>query len=147
LNGLRNRSFNQTPNIPEVYLSRQAISTPLAPAAIGPYSQAVRSHNLIFLSGQITLDPETGTIVEGDAAVQTARVLENLSAILNAAGSSLQQVLKTTVYLKDLADFARMNEVYARFFDGVPPARSTVEVARLPRNVLVEIDLIAEVEG
>jgi len=128
-------------------LSKQAISTRLAPTAIGPYSQAVRSGNLVFLSGQIPLDPETGTIVEGDAALQTSRVLKNLSLILEAAGSSLGQVLKTTVYLKDLADFAMMNEVYARFFDGVPPARSTVQVARLPRDVLVEIDLIAEVEG
>lgn len=128
-------------------MSKQAISTPLAPAAIGPYSQAIRSGNLIFLSGQIPLDPQTGNIVEGDAAVQTARVLQNLSAILEAAGSSLGQVLKTTVYLKDLADFAMMNEVYARFFDDTPPARATVEVARLPRNVSVEIDLIAEVEG
>jgi 2-iminobutanoate/2-iminopropanoate deaminase len=128
-------------------LSKNAISTPLAPAAIGPYSQAIRSGNLVFLSGQIPLDPQTGNIVEGDAAVQTARVLQNLSAILEAAGSSLGQVLKTTVYLRDLADFAMMNEVYARFFDDTPPARATVEVARLPRNVLVEIDLIAEVEG
>jgi len=128
-------------------LSKQAISTPLAPAAIGPYSQAIRSGNLVFLSGQIPLDPQTGNIVEGDAAVQTARVLQNLSAILEAAGSSLGQVLKTTVYLKDLADFGMMNEVYARFFDDTPPARATVEVARLPRNVSVEIDLIAEVEG
>jgi len=127
-------------------LSRHAISTPLAPAAIGPYSQAIRSGNLVFLSGQIPLDPQTGNIVEGDAAVQTARVLQNLSAILEAAGSSLGQVLKTTVYLRDRADFAMMNEVYARFFDDVPPARATVEVARLPRNVSVEIDLIAEVE-
>jgi len=128
-------------------LSKHAISTPLAPAAIGPYSQAIRSGNLVFLSGQIPLDPQTGDIVEGDAAVQTARVLQNLSAILEAAGSSLGQVLKTTVYLRDLADFAMMNEVYARFFDDTPPARATVEVARLPRNVSVEIDLIAEVEG
>jgi 2-iminobutanoate/2-iminopropanoate deaminase len=128
-------------------LSKQAISTPLAPAAIGPYSQAIRSGNLVFLSGQIPLDPQTGNIVEGDAAVQTARVLQNLSAILEAAGSSLGQVLKTTVYLRDLADFAMMNEVYARFFDDPAPARATVEVARLPRNVSVEIDLIAEVEG
>jgi 2-iminobutanoate/2-iminopropanoate deaminase len=128
-------------------LSKLAISTPLAPAAIGPYSQAIRSGNLVFLSGQIPLDPQTGNIVEGDAAVQTARVLQNLSAILEAAGSSLGQVLKTTVYLRDLADFAMMNEVYARFFDDTPPARATVEVARLPRNVSVEIDLIAEVEG
>jgi 2-iminobutanoate/2-iminopropanoate deaminase len=128
-------------------LSKHAISTPLAPAAIGPYSQAIRSGNLVFLSGQIPLDPQTGSIVEGDAAVQTARVLQNLSAILEAAGSSLGQVLKTTVYLRDLADFAMMNEVYARFFDDTPPARATVEVARLPRNVSVEIDLIAEAEG
>jgi 2-iminobutanoate/2-iminopropanoate deaminase len=128
-------------------VSKLAISTPLAPAAIGPYSQAIRSGNLVFLSGQIPLDPQTGNIVEGDAAVQTARVLQNLSAILEAAGSSLGQVLKTTVYLRDLADFAMMNEVYARFFDDTPPARATVEVARLPRNVSVEIDLIAEVEG
>ena len=128
-------------------MSKHAISTPLAPAAIGPYSQAIRSGNLVFLSGQIPLDPQTGDIVEGDAAVQTARVLQNLSAILEAAGSSLGQVLKTTVYLKDLVDFGMMNEVYARFFEDCPPARATVEVARLPRNVLVEIDLIAEVEG
>lgn len=128
-------------------MSKQAISTPLAPAAIGPYSQAIRCGNLVFLSGQIPLDPQTGHIVEGDAAVQTARVLQNLSAILEAAGSSLGQVVKTTVYLKDLSDFGMMNEVYARFFDDTPPARATVEVARLPRNVSVEIDLIAEVEG
>ena len=128
-------------------MSKQAISTPMAPAAIGPYSQAIRSGNLVFLSGQIPLDPQTGNIVEGDAAVQTARVLQNLSAILEAAGSSLAQVVKTTVYLKNLADFGMMNEVYARFFDDTPPARATVEVARLPRNVSVEIDLIAEVEG
>ena len=128
-------------------MSKQAISTPLAPAAIGPYSQAIRSGNLVFLSGQIPLDPQTGNLVEGDAAVQTARVLQNLSAILEYAGSSLGQVLKTTVYLRDLADFAMMNEVYARFFDDPAPARATVEVARLPRNVSVEIDLIAEVEG
>ena len=128
-------------------MSKQAISTPLAPAAIGPYSQAVCSGNLVFVSGQIPLDPQTGHVVEGDAAVQTARVLQNLSAILEAAGSSLAQVLKATVYLRDMADFAMMNEVYARFFDDTPPARATVEVARLPRNVSVEIDLIAEVEG
>ena len=128
-------------------MSKQAISTTLAPAAIGPYSQAIRSGNLLFLSGQIPLDPETGHIVEGDAAVQTARVLQNLSAILDAAGSSLAQVLKTTVYLRDMADFAMMNEVYARFFEDCPPARATVEVARLPRNVAVEIELIAEVGG
>ena len=126
-------------------MSKQAISTPQAPAAIGPYSQAIRAGNLLFVSGQIPLDPDTGQVVEGDAAVQTARVLRNLSAILEAAGSSLNQVLKTTVYLKDMADFAIMNEVYGRFFPETPPARATGEVARLPRNVAVEIDLIAEV--
>ncbi|MGO8818665.1 MAG: RidA family protein [Terriglobia bacterium] len=128
-------------------MSKHAVTTPLAPAAIGPYSQAIRSGNLLFVSGQIPLDPATGHIVEGDAAVQTARVLQNLSAILDAAGSSLGQVLKTTVYLRDLSDFGMMNEVYARFFAECPPARATVEVARLPRNVSVEIDLIADVEG
>ncbi len=128
-------------------MSKQAISTPSAPAAIGPYSQAIRCGNLVFLSGQIPLDPETGQIVEGDAAVQTARVLQNLSAILDAAGSGMGQVLKTTVYLRNLADFAMMNDVYARFFGDTPPARATLEVARLPRNVSVEIDLIAEVVG
>ena len=128
-------------------MSKQAISTSQAPAAIGPYSQAIRSGNLIFLSGQIPVDPETGHVVEGDAAVQTARVLRNLSVILDAAGSSLGQVVKATVYLRDMADFGKMNEVYARFFGDCPPARATVEVARLPRNVAVEIDLIAEAEG
>ena len=128
-------------------MSKQAISSSQAPAAIGPYSQAIRSGNLVFVSGQIPLDPESGKVVEGDAAVQTARVLQNLSAILDAAGSSLAHVLKTTVYLQDMADFATMNEVYARFFTDNPPARATVAVARLPRNVLVEIDVIAEVEG
>jgi len=126
-------------------LSKKAISTPQAPAAIGPYSQAIRAGNLLFVSGQIPLDPDTGQVVEGDAAVQTGRVLQNLSAILQAAGSSLNRVLKATVYLKDLTDFAPMNDVYAHFFAEAPPARATVEVARLPRNVLVEIDLIAEV--
>ena len=128
-------------------MSKQAISTAQAPAAIGPYSQAIRSGNLIFVSGQIPLDPATGQLVEGDAGVQTERVLRNLAAILEPAGASLAQVLKTTVYLKDLGDFGRMNEVYARFFGDRPPARATVEVARLPRDVSVEIELIAEVEG
>jgi 2-iminobutanoate/2-iminopropanoate deaminase len=126
-------------------VSKQAISTAQAPTAIGPYSQAIRSGNLIFVSGRIPLDPATGQLVEGDAAVQTERVLRNLAAILEAAGSSLAQVLKTTVYLKDLGDFGKMNEVYARFYGDCPPARATVEVARLPRDVSVEIDLIAEV--
>jgi 2-iminobutanoate/2-iminopropanoate deaminase len=128
-------------------LSKQAISTSSAPAAIGPYSQAIRSGHLLFVSGQIPLDPQTGKVVEGDAAAQTERVLQNLSAILDAAGSSIAQVLKTTVYLRDMADFAMMNEVYARFFTNCPPARATVQVSRLPRDVSVEIDLIAEIEG
>jgi 2-iminobutanoate/2-iminopropanoate deaminase len=146
LNAFRNLSPLPL-NFSEDHLSKQAISTPRAPAALGPYSQAIRSGHLLFVSGQIPLDPAPGQVVEGDAAAQTTRVLENLSAILDAAGSSVGQVLKATVYLKDLGDFAKMNEVYARFFGEVPPARSTVEVARLARSVLVEIDVIAEVEG
>lgn len=121
------------------------ISTEKAPAAIGPYSQAVVSHGFAFLSGQIALDPVTGKLAEGDVAAQTERVLENLKAILTACGSSLERVVKTTVYLKDMGEFARMNEVYARYFPGNPPARATVEAARLPRDVRVEIDCIAEV--
>ncbi len=121
------------------------VSTTNAPAAIGPYSQAVRAGNLLFISGQIPLDPATSQVVAGDIAVQTDRVLRNLAAILEAAGSSLAKVLKTTVYLRDLEEFGKMNEIYARYFGDAPPARATVQVARLPRNVSVEIDLIAEV--
>lgn len=127
-------------------MNKKAISTASAPAAIGPYSQAIRSGNLLFVSGQIPLDPASGEVVAGDIGAQTDRVLQNLAAILQAAGSSVPQVLKTTVYLKDMAAFAGMNEVYARFFKECPPARATVEVSRLPRNVQVEIDLIAEIE-
>ncbi len=145
-NALRSRSAALPSQISEDHLSKQAISTPLAPAAIGPYSQAIRSGNLLFLSGQIPLDPATGHIVEGDAAVQTARVLQNLSAILEAAGSSLAS-FESHGLSEGFGDFGMMNEVYARFFTDCPPARATVEVARLPRNVSVEIDLIAEVEG
>lgn len=126
---------------------KQIIATDQAPRAIGPYSQAVLSNGLAFLSGQIPLDPATGQIVEGDIAAQTERVLENLKAVLAAGGSSLAQVLKTTVYLKDMAEFPRMNEVYARYFPENPPARATVEVARLPRDVRVEIDAIASVDS
>jgi len=122
---------------------KQIITTAQAPKAIGPYSQAVLSNGLAYLSGQIPLDPATNQIVEGDIAVQTQRVLENLKAVLEACGSSLAQVLKTTVYLKDMGEFPRMNEVYARYFPENPPARATVEVARLPRDVRVEIDAIA----
>ena len=125
----------------------KTISTDRAPKAIGPYSQAVVSNGLAFLSGQIPLDPATGQIIEGDIAVQAARVLDNLKAVLEACGSSLDQVVKTTVYLKDMAEFARMNEVYARYFTQNPPARATVEAARLPRDVRVEIDCIAVVAG
>ncbi len=123
------------------------IATEQAPQAIGPYSQAVVSDGVAYLSGQIPLDPATGQIVEGDIAAQTARVLENLKAVLAACGSSLDQVLKTTVYLKDLSEFARMNEVYGHYFPTAPPARSTVEVARLPRDARIEIDAIARVGG
>lgn len=106
-------------------MSKQVISTPNAPAAIGPYSQAVRAGNLVFVSGQIPLDPATGQLVGGDIGVQTEQVLENLAAILEAAGSSLAQVVKATVYLRDLGEFGRMNEVYAKFFGENPPARAT----------------------
>ncbi len=126
-------------------MSKQVISTPNAPAAIGPYSQAVRAGNLVFVSGQIPLDPATGQLVGGDIGVQTEQVLENLAAILEAAGSSLAQVVKATVYLRDLGEFGRMNEVYAKFFGENPPARATVQVARLPREAAVEIDVVAEV--
>lgn len=124
---------------------KHTIATAQAPQAIGPYSQAVVSNGVAYLSGQIPLDPASGQIVEGDVAAQTARVLENLKAVLAACGSSLDQVLKTTVYLQDMGEFARMNEVYARYFPAAPPARSTVEVARLPRDARVEIDAIARV--
>jgi 2-iminobutanoate/2-iminopropanoate deaminase len=124
---------------------KHPIATTQAPQAIGPYSQAVVSNGVAYLSGQIPLDPSTGQIVEGDIAAQTARVLENLKAVLAACGSSLDQVVKTMVYLKDLGDFGRMNEVYARYFPAAPPARSTVEVARLPRDARIEIDVIARV--
>jgi len=122
---------------------KEIISTDRGPKAIGPYSQAVRANGFIFTAGQIALDPATAQIIEGDVARQSARVLDNLQAIVEAAGSSLDKVVKTTVYLKDMNDFAAMNEVYARYFSANPPARSTVEAARLPRDVRVEIDLIA----
>ena len=123
---------------------RQAVSTSGAPAAIGPYSQAVRAGSLLFLSGQIPLDPATGVMVEGDVAAQTHQVLRNLAAILEAAGTSLDRVVKTTVYLADMNDFAAMNEAYGTYFMSPAPARATVQAARLPRDARVEIDLIAE---
>jgi 2-iminobutanoate/2-iminopropanoate deaminase len=122
---------------------RQVISTNRGPKAIGPYSQAVRANGLVFLSGQIPLDPDTQQLISGDIAAQTERALQNISGILEAAGSSIGQVIKTTVFLKDMNDFAAMNEVYGRYFTAHPPARSTVEVARLPKDVLVEIEVIA----
>jgi 2-iminobutanoate/2-iminopropanoate deaminase len=126
--------------------SKQAVSTKDAPAAIGPYSQAIRIGNVLYSSGQVALDPASGAVVSGGVTEQTARAIENLKAVLAAAGASLAQVVKTTVFLKNMGDFAAMNEVYGRYFAGdgvVPPARSTVEVARLPKDALVEIEVIA----
>jgi 2-iminobutanoate/2-iminopropanoate deaminase len=122
---------------------RRTVATDNAPKAIGPYSQAIVHNGLAYLSGQIPLDPATGQVVEGDIAAQTARVLENLKAVLEACGSGLASVVKTTVYIKDMGEFARMNEEYGKYFAENPPARSTVEAARLPRDVRVEIDAIA----
>jgi len=122
---------------------RQVIATDKGPKAIGPYSQAIKANGLVFLSGQIPLDPATQQLIEGDVAAQTERVLQNITGILEAAGTSLARVLKTTVFLKSMNDFAAMNGVYGRHFSAEPPARSTVEVARLPKDVLVEIDVIA----
>lgn len=125
---------------------KQLVSTSAAPKAIGPYSQAVVWNGMAYLSGQIPLDPATNQLVEGDIVVQTERVLENLKAVLEACGSSIEKVVKTTVFLKDMGEFPKMNEVYARYFPSEAPARSTVEAARLPRDVRVEIDCIAAVE-
>ncbi|MGA9752930.1 MAG: RidA family protein [Acidobacteriota bacterium] len=124
-------------------MRREIVRTDGAPKAIGPYSQAVRAGGLVFCSGQIPLDPATMTVVEGGVAEQTRRVLQNLGAVLDAAGASLGTVVKTTVFLKDMSDFAAMNEAYAEFFPSDPPARATVEVARLPKDVRVEIEVIA----
>jgi 2-iminobutanoate/2-iminopropanoate deaminase len=121
----------------------ETVATDRGPKAIGPYSQAVRANGFVFLSGQIPIDPRTQQIVEGNASVQTERVLENLKGVVEAAGSSMQRVVKATVFLADMNDFAEVNEVYSRYFVTHPPARSTVEVSKLPRNVRVEIDLIA----
>ncbi|MEO8482368.1 MAG: RidA family protein [Acidobacteriota bacterium] len=124
---------------------RQAVATSLAPAAIGPYSQAIIAGNLLFLSGQIPLDPSTGQLIEGDIEAQTRQVLRNLDAILSAAGASFASVVRTTVYMLDLAEFAAMNRVYETFVTAPAPARATVQVSRLPRDARVEIDLIAVV--
>ena len=122
---------------------QERIETGRAPAPIGPYSQAIRAGGFVFLSGQIPLDPATGAIVAGDISAQTRQVLKNLSAVLEAAGSSLAKVVKTSVFLKNLDDFASFNSVYAEFLGEARPARSTVQAARLPKEVLVEIDVIA----
>lgn len=122
---------------------RDVISTDQGPKAIGPYSQGIRANGWVFLSGQIPLDPATQQLIEGDITAQTRRVLQNIEGILTAAGTSLKNVVKTTVFLKNMGDFAAMNEVYGQFFTQNPPARSTVEVARLPKDVLVEIEVTA----
>jgi 2-iminobutanoate/2-iminopropanoate deaminase len=122
---------------------KRIIKTSEAPQAIGPYSQAVAAGGFVFVSGQIPIDPATGEFVPGGTAEQTERVLRNVSKVLEAAGTGLERVVRTTVFLADMSDFAAMNEVYARFFGAEPPARSTVQAARLPRDARVEIDVIA----
>ena len=122
---------------------RQAISSPSAPKAIGPYSQAVKAGNLLFVSGQVPIDPATGDLVSGDIAAQTHRVFQNIGQILAAAGASFDAVVRSTVYLLDMNDFARMNEVYGTYFTSPAPARATVQLARLPKDAKVEIDVIA----
>jgi 2-iminobutanoate/2-iminopropanoate deaminase len=124
-------------------MNKEVIRTSAAPQAIGPYEQAIKVGELVYASGQIPLDPRTGTLVTGDIRDQTRRALENLKAVLDASGSSLERVVKTTVFLKDIGDFAPMNEVYEEYLGRAKPARSTVAVADLPRGALVEIDLIA----
>ncbi len=126
---------------------RQAVSTNAAPRPIGPYSQAIRAAGLLFVSGQGSVNPETQEVIIGDIAEQTSRTLENISAILQAAGSSLRDAIRSTVYLKNMDDFAAMNTVYERYLGAAAPARSTVEVVRLPKDLLVEIDVIALATG
>ncbi|OPZ10656.1 MAG: Enamine/imine deaminase [candidate division BRC1 bacterium ADurb.BinA364] len=123
--------------------TRTVVATPLAPRAIGPYSQAIKIGDMIFISGQIALDPQTGEMIAGGVAEQTHRVLKNIQAILDVCQTGLYNIAKTTVYLKSLDDFAAMNEVYATYFPGDPPARATIEAAKLPKDALVEIDAIA----
>ncbi len=122
---------------------KQIIKTDRAPQAIGPYSQAVKTNGFVYVSGQVAIDPATGQFVAGGIAEQTEQVLRNLTAVLEAAGTGLDQVIKTTVFLADMADFAAMNEVYAKFFASDPPARATVQAAGLPRDARVEIELVA----
>jgi 2-iminobutanoate/2-iminopropanoate deaminase len=122
---------------------REVVSTKDAPQAIGPYSQAVKANGFVFVSGQVAIDPATQQVISGDVAAQTDRVLKNVSEILEASGSGLGKVVRSTVFLKNMSEFTAMNEVYGKYFSSAPPARSTVEVARLPKDVLVEIDVIA----
>ena len=126
---------------------RQAVATEKAPKAIGPYSQAVRAGNLLFVSGQVPIDPATGALIDGDIAAQTDRVMRNLAAILQAAGATMDQVVRCTVYLADMNDFAAMNEVYGSYFTVPAPARATIQAVRLPKDARVEIDVIAEIES
>lgn len=126
---------------------KTVVTTPHAPAAIGPYSQAIVHNGLAYLSGAIPLDPATGLVIEGDVTAQTERVFANMKAVLEGCGSSFAGVVKTTVFIKDMGEFAAVNAVYAKYFDVNPPARSTVEVARLPRDVKVEIEAIAIVQN
>ncbi len=128
-------------------MQHSQISTPHAPAAIGPYSQAIRCGQFVYTSGQIALDPSSGELVGADVQAQTHRVLQNLQAVLTSAGSSLASVLKTTVFLAHMSDFQAMNAIYASYFTGVAPARSTVAVAELPRKALVEIECVALIEN
>lgn len=127
-------------------MSRQAVSSESAPKAIGPYSQAIRAGSLLFVSGQIALDPVTGALVEGDIGAQTHRVFANLQAILAAAGASFDHVVRTTVYLADMSDFAAVNEIYGTYFSNPAPARATIQAGRLPKDARVEIDVIASLE-
>ncbi len=122
---------------------KEAVHTDRAPNPIGPYSQGIRANGFIFLAGQVALDPKSGELISGDVRQQTERTLENLKGVLEAAGANLNHVVKVTIFLKNMSDFAGMNEIYARYFPKVPPARSTVEAARLPKDALVEIELIA----
>ena len=125
---------------------RQAVSSEFAPPAIGPYSQAIRAGSLLFLSGQIPLDPTTGTMIDGDITAQTHQVFANLKAVLEAAGATFDDVVKTTVYLADMNEFAIVNEIYGTYFSSPAPARATVQVARLPKDCRVEIDLVAHID-
>jgi 2-iminobutanoate/2-iminopropanoate deaminase len=127
----------------EIMTDRVAVATANAPKAIGPYSQAIKANGFVFVSGQVAFDPATGSLITGGIQEQTEQVMKNLSAILQAAGSSWEKVVKSTVFLKDMGEFAQMNEIYGKYHHAAPPARSTVEVARLPRDVSVEIDVIA----